>query len=612
MAALGTLILLLVVLPATTRQAELEQRAALTQLAEVAAQDLDATLDDRARDLLFVSRLEELRSGDPTRLRALLEQLQRDRPEIAWMGWADEAGVVQASTGGLLVGVRVSGRPWFQRARQGPAVVDVHRATLLEPLLPRTADGQPRRFVDLSVPVWGEAGARRGVLGAHLSWTWVQGVERRVRALAAPSRTVEVLILNRAGTVLHGPRELLGTLPAQTSALQDTAPGGRGSLQASWADRPYLAGYAVTGRASAPGLGWRVVVRQDAGQALAPVQALRRRVAVWGLFGALLSALLAYGAARALSRPMSALTHAATALQRRETHGLPHLRQYAEVEQLSHALQGLLAQRREAETRQAQVLASLEQRVEARTAQLTEANAALDAFSASVSHDLRAPIRHVAGFAGILRRAVARGDAQKVEHALDVIDQATAQMGALTEALLEFARTAQHPLRRQPVELAALVASVQHELSAGLEGRPVQWQVADLPVVVGDAALLRQVMTNLLSNALKYSHGRTPATIRVVAESAAGEWRVTVQDNGAGFDPQYEDRLFGLFQRLHRQEEFEGTGIGLANVRRIIERHGGRVWAHGVPGEGATFGFSLPRLDGEPAPAWREGHPVPP
>ncbi|WP_295813906.1 ATP-binding protein [uncultured Deinococcus sp.] len=232
--------------------------------------------------------------------------------------------------------------------------------------------------------------------------------------------------------------------------------------------------------------------------------------------------------------------------------------------------------------------------MDAQREQLVAANEGLEAFSYSVSHDLRAPLRHIQGFLGILRRAVVAGDAAKVDSALGVVDQAAARMNVLIDALLNFSYVSRNTLARDPVDLTVLVQAVRTELPPSQEHR-IQWTVEALPTVRGDATLLGQVMGNLIHNAVKYSGTRPHPAVTVRAERQPGADVIVVSDNGVGFDPQYQHKLFGVFQRLHRQDEFEGTGIGLATVRRIIQRHGGQVWATSVPGEGATFSFSLPR-----------------
>ena len=231
-------------------------------------------------------------------------------------------------------------------------------------------------------------------------------------------------------------------------------------------------------------------------------------------------------------------------------------------------------------------------------AALQAANEELEAFAYSVSHDLRAPVRHIAGFTDLLRRALGDLSTQpKAERYLNIITESAGQMNALIDAMLALSRVTRQELNLREVDLNALVGSVQVSLAPELEGRDVTLRVAPLPTVQADAALLRQVMTNLLSNAMKYSAPRAAPLIEVWADALPGEWRVSVRDNGVGFDPAYAHKLFGVFQRLHRAEEFGGTGVGLANVRRIIQRHGGQVHAESQPDRGATFSFTLPRTD---------------
>lgn len=241
---------------------------------------------------------------------------------------------------------------------------------------------------------------------------------------------------------------------------------------------------------------------------------------------------------------------------------------------------------------------SLEQRVRERTQELGEANRELEAFSYSVSHDLRTPLRHMTGFGELLRKKLQAENedlSQQAERYLNVILNSGQRMGHLIDDLLEFSRTGRAELRQQRVDLGALVTGVWAELQPDREGHSVALQLEPLPTVYGDERLLAQVFTNLLGNALKYSRTREEVLIRVDSVPDGEEMaEIRVHDNGVGFDPRYTDKLFGVFQRLHNSDEFEGTGIGLANVRRIIQRHGGRVSAHGEPGVGATFSVTLP------------------
>ena len=256
---------------------------------------------------------------------------------------------------------------------------------------------------------------------------------------------------------------------------------------------------------------------------------------------------------------------------------------------------GVEVQRIRAERRILELNRGLERRVQERTAELTASNQELEAFSYSVSHDLRAPLRHVAGFVELLREHLAgKLDEASARH-MRIIINATQEMARLIDDLLAFSRVGRVEMHKSRVDLSELAAQARESLSAECAGRPIQWTLAPLPSVTGDPALLRLALVNLLSNAVKYTRGRDPAQIEIGCVSGApGEVVVFVRDNGAGFDMRFVAKLFGVFQRLHRASEYEGTGIGLANVRRIIQRHGGRVWAEGAVGQGATFWLTLP------------------
>jgi PAS domain S-box-containing protein len=239
--------------------------------------------------------------------------------------------------------------------------------------------------------------------------------------------------------------------------------------------------------------------------------------------------------------------------------------------------------------------AGLEERVRERTAQLEAANRELEAFSYSVSHDLRAPLRHIAGFAEMLERRAARSLDDRSRGYLKTITEAAKKGGQLVDDLLAFSRLGRAEVTKTAVPLAALVEELQRDLAPEWKGRSVSWKLGPLPTVEADPGLLRSALRNLMSNALKYSRLRAEAVIEIGASSSDREVEIFVKDNGIGFDMEHAQKLFGVFQRLHTSEQFEGTGIGLANVRRIIQKHGGRVWAQGALDAGATFWFALPR-----------------
>ena len=239
------------------------------------------------------------------------------------------------------------------------------------------------------------------------------------------------------------------------------------------------------------------------------------------------------------------------------------------------------------------VQADLERRVQERTAQLNAVNAELEAFSYSVSHDLRAPLRHISGFSQLMNEEYGAQMDEGARKYLDRIQNRAAGMAALIEDLLNMAQVGRKELVMRPTDLNALLQSVRTELQPECEGRKIDWRIAKLPTVDCEPGLMKQVFANLLSNAIKYSRKRELAIIEIgyVEQDAAPV--MFVRDNGAGFDSRYADKLFGVFQRLHPAKEFEGTGVGLATVKRILQKHGGNIWATSVVGEGATFYFSL-------------------
>lgn len=238
--------------------------------------------------------------------------------------------------------------------------------------------------------------------------------------------------------------------------------------------------------------------------------------------------------------------------------------------------------------------ATLEQRVEQRTEALAEANRELEAFGYSVSHDLRAPLRHVTGFIELLSRHLDDRLDEKGRRYIKTISDAGVRMGHLIDDLLTLSRIGRVAMENSEVDLRRLVDEARAQLAGEIAGRRVDWAIGDLPHVRGDAELLRNAMVNLLANALKYTRTREQSRIEVGCERKDGELICFIRDNGVGFDMKFVDKLFGVFQRLHRAEEFEGTGVGLASVRRIINKHGGRTWAHGEVDKGAAFFFSLP------------------
>jgi signal transduction histidine kinase len=298
---------------------------------------------------------------------------------------------------------------------------------------------------------------------------------------------------------------------------------------------------------------------------------------------------------RAISQPASELAEVARIVSRDKNYSLraTPLRSKTELAELIDAFNDMLAeiQSRDAELEQGR--AELEKRVEMRTSELAAVNKELEAFSYSVSHDLRAPIRHIDGFSMLLNQKYGSKMEPNALQYLNRIRDSAKHMGQLIDDLLGMARINRQEAVRRRVEISDLVAETIRSLQHDSDGRQIEWRTGELPQVECDPNLMRIVLTNLLNNAVKYTRNCEKTVIETGCLVQDHETVFFIRDNGAGFEQEYAHKLFGVFQRLHRPEDFEGTGVGLATVQRIIQKHGGRIWAEGKVNEGATFFFTL-------------------
>ncbi len=393
---------------------------------------------------------------------------------------------------------------------------------------------------------------------------------------------IQRLVGGRASVLLGNQRGDVWTDLSKPAAGPAVNPARRGSASFRTANGEARLG-ALTLVANSP---WNAWIDFPESAVLTPARTLMKEMLLLALVLVAISAVVVAVVSARITTPLQRLTHASTsAAAGRFDERVPDDRD-DEIGRLGVAFNTMIEHVATAQS-------ALERRVADRTSELEEAVRELEAFSYSVSHDLRAPLRHVGGFAALLAAGPQESLTAEQRRQVTVISEAAARMGRLIDDLLAFSRVSRTPLARRRVELARLVDEARREVPD--QGPAVTWNLHGLPAVHGDPALLRLVLVNLFSNAVKYSSKQAHPIVEVGAtRNGAAETIVFVRDNGDGFDMQYVDKLFGVFQRLHSREEFDGTGIGLANVRRIIQRHGGRTWAEGAVKGGATFYFSLP------------------
>ena len=521
----------------------LSRRQTLAYVAAMTVRaDLDRLIDvgvSLATRPVFCQRVVQRRWSEAI---DLMKRVPEDFPSIERIFVNDPEGTLMADVPSLpaVKGKNFSFRDWYKGVSRDwqPYVSEVYK---------RSAD-PPYNVFALAIPVRSEKGDVAGILVLQirpkilLEWTKNIDVGASGRLFCVDQRGHVAAHPDYAPEneiIDRSEMEFVGKVMRGERGVESLLPQGAGEKQ-------------VAAYEPVPGYGWGVIVEQPVSTAFAARDQSLRLI------------LLAYGGILFFSAACSYL------------------------------MLRVLIDRKRAEDE----IRHLNQDLERRAVELDTANKELEAFSYSVSHDLRAPLRHIGGFSDLLGRHLASGLDETGRRYMDTISSSVKRMGDLIDDLLALSRVGRAEMGSTRVPLGTLVAEVVRELEEEARGRRIDWKIAALPEVRGDRALLRQALVNLISNALKYTRNRPQACIEIGAAAPNGETVVCVRDNGVGFDMHYAHKLFGVFQRLHNAEEFEGTGIGLASVRRIIQRHGGRTWAEGLPGQGAAFYFSLPNHPG--------------
>ena len=446
--------------------------------------------------------------------------------------------------------------------------------------------------VYVAMPVLAKQGQSRRSIVAEVD---LRGIWRRVDRVSV-GRAGRAFVVSRSGMIIaHPDRSYIGrALPAE---LEQVLAGYQGQTEYSdpVSKRIMLASYSPVGRK----FGWGIVVEQERDEAFVPVNRIASTALVVLLVAVGIAIAVSTLIARNITRPIQRLEEATETIGR--TGDLTQniaVEGQDEVSHLAATFNRMIASLREAERKLKQYSGELEELVEERTAELETSNKELESFTYSISHDLKIPLRAIDGFSQILLQDHHEGLSKEEKRILGVIRGNTAKMAQLIEDLLNFSRLGRKEVRKTKINMGKLAKDVFEQLKSAAPKDKLKMKMNSVPSAYGDESLVREVLDNLISNAIKFSKDEETSVIEVGGKVEDKENTYYVKDNGVGFDMKYSDKLFGVFQRLHSQEEFEGTGVGLAIVQRIVHRHGGRVWAEGKVNKGATFYFTLPSEKG--------------
>jgi signal transduction histidine kinase/ActR/RegA family two-component response regulator len=590
----------------------------LALLADQMQDKLDRALYERLREVSDIASLlgqQDQSAGDLTRQTAWLETIQSAYPEYAWLGIASADGHVLSSTGGLLAGADISDRPWFKAGIVHPVVGDVHDVKPLIDHLP-AGSTQFSRIVEVAAPIVTPDGKTVAVLAAQLGWTWAQEVRDSLFGATTAYRAAEVLVLSRDGDVLLGPPALDGRTLTVGSVNSARSGANRFDVE-DWPDgHRYVTGYAKSdGHRSFQGLGWIVLVRSDAGVALAPVATLIRDIAILGLLSVGLAAVAAWVLAGRMAAPMLTLATAAAKIRRGEATEIPEVGTYAEAATLAQSLRILVSELQRRQKALAELNASLEDQVSERTRRLAEQNAALETakleaeqataakslFLAAASHDLRQPLHAMSLFSRALSRRVSGDEASRL---LAQLEECLSSLREMFDALLNVSRLDAGLIRAEtvPVSLKQLIERISGGLKADAEHRGLRFKSRSVDVVVNsDPVILETILRNLVSNALKFT---AAGGVLLAARRRGSAIAIEVYDTGPGIPENQHHRIFCEFERSKEQAvgANEGLGLGLSIVRRYARLLGLRMDLRSHLGRGSRFSITIPDVteDGSP------------
>ena len=580
----------------------------LAMLADQMQDKLDRGLFERVREINNVATL--IATSPPANqdaARQWLETMQSTLPDYVWIGITDANGRVATATRGDLEGTNVANSSWFRTGLKGAVFGDIHGNEPETERLAANRDGPATRLVAVAAPI-NVNGKINGVVGAKLSWNWAKDVQDSLFGSPGGKENVEVLVIGNDGKVLLGPPEMIGR-QLQLDSVKAQSMGTRRFAVETWPDGTgYLSGFAED--VDYPlfgGLGWRILVRQNAAQALAPVKGLRRQILVWSAFFVALSAWLAWWLAGRLSAPLLRLTAAADQLRRGEPADIPHVGAYQEADILANSLRTLVDELQHRENHLEELNASLERQVADRTRKLEKRNLQLaqakekaeDAtqsksrFLAAASHDLRQPLHALTLFVRALSRRVEGNEAKTL---VSQTEQSLVSLKEMFDALLNVSRLDAGLIEPNPqdIGLADFIARVSQGFKAEAEHRGLEFRSRSLDTVITtDPALLETILRNLLSNALKFTRR---GGVMFACRRIGGRISIEVYDTGLGIDEQAGTSVFQEFQRSRQTAagSNDGLGLGLSIVKRYAELLGIEVKFLSQPGRGTRFSILLP------------------